>query len=98
MFVLAELFNSLALMIALIFKIVYFLLVIRIILSWVNVDPYNEIVRIIYKVTDPVLAPFKKLPLQTGGIDFSPIVAFIVLNVASNFLVNVLRGIAMRLG
>jgi len=98
MFVLGELFRSLALLVSLLFNIVYFVLVIRIILSWVGADPYNEIVRIIYSVTDPILAPFRRLPLQMGAIDFSPIVAFLVLSVLRNFIVNILYQVAHRLG
>ncbi len=98
MFVLGELFRSLALLVSLLFNIVYFVLVIRIILSWVGADPCNEIVRIIYSVTDPILAPFRRLPLQMGAIDFSPIVAFLVLSVLRNFIVNILYQVAHRLG
>ncbi len=98
MFILGELIKSVALLISLVFNIVYFMLVIRIVLSWVNPDPYNQIVQIIYKVTDPVLTPFRRLPLQMGGIDFSPIVAFLALSVARNFIVNVLYRIAVGLG
>lgn len=98
MFIFGEIFRSLALLVSLIFNIVYFILVIRMILSWVNPDPNNEIVRIIYKVSDPILAPFRRLPLHAGGIDFSPIVAFLVISVLKNFLVNILYQIANRLG
>ncbi|MBD3380376.1 MAG: YggT family protein [Candidatus Omnitrophica bacterium] len=98
MFIFAEFFKALALLFNLLFNVLYFLLIIRIILSWVNPDPYNEIVQIIYRVTDPILAPFRQLPLQMGGIDFSPIVAFLLLSVLKNFIVNVLYGIAFRLG
>jgi YggT family protein len=98
MFILAELLKSVALLVSLVFNIVYFLLVIRIILSWVGSDPYNEIIQIIYRVTEPVLLPFRRLPLQAGGMDFSPILAFLVLSVARNFIVNILYQIAYRLG
>lgn len=98
MFIIGELVNSLALLVSLIFNILYFLLVIRIILSWVGADPYNEIVQIIYKITGPILAPFQRLPLQMGGIDFSPIIAFLAVSVLKNFLVNVLYQIAEKLG
>ena len=47
MFILGQLFQSLALLVSLVFNILYFLLVVRIILSWVRLDPYNEIVQII---------------------------------------------------
>lgn len=98
MFILGELFRSLALLVSLVFNIVYFILVIRIILSWVNPDPYNEIVKIIYRISDPILAPFRRLPLQIGGMDLSPIVAFLVLSVVKSFVVNILYQIAYRLG
>jgi len=98
MFVIGEIFRSLALLVSLIFNILYFLLVIRIILSWVRADSYNEIVSIIYRITDPILAPFRRLPLQLGGMDFSPIIAFIVLSVLKSFIVNILYQIAYRLG
>ncbi|MFC1480514.1 YggT family protein [Candidatus Omnitrophota bacterium] len=98
MFIVGELLRSLALLISLVFNVVYFVLVVRIILSWVNADPYNDIVRIIYRVTEPILAPFRRLPLQMGGIDLSPIVAFLVLSVLRNFIVNILYQIAHRLG
>ena len=98
MFIIGQLFQSLALLVSLIFNILYFLLVVRIILSWVSPDLYNEIVQVIYRITDPILIPFRRLPLQVGGIDFSPIVAFLVLSVLRNFIVNVLYGISYRLG
>ncbi|MFA6636060.1 MAG: YggT family protein [Candidatus Omnitrophota bacterium] len=98
MFVLAELIRSMALLVSLVFNILYFVLVIRILLSWVNPDPYNEIVQMIYRVSDPVLAPFRRLPLQMGGVDLSPIVAFIVLSVLRNFIVNVLYQLARSIG
>jgi len=98
MFVLAEIIRSLALLVTLLFNIVFILLVIRIIISWVNPDPYNEIVQVIYRVTDPILAPFRRLPLQAGMMDFSPILAFLVLSVLRSFIVNVLYQVAARLG
>ena len=98
MFVVSEVVRSLALLISLLFNVIYFVLIIRIILSWVGADPYNEIVRVIYMITEPILAPFRRLPLQIGAIDFSPILAFIVLSVLRNFIVNILYQIAYRLG
>ena len=97
-FLAGEIMRSLALLVSLVFNILYFILVVRIILSWVNPDPYNEIVQVIYRVSDPVLAPFRKLPLQMGGMDLSPIVAFLVLSVLRNLIVNVLYQIAARIG
>ncbi|MBF0493594.1 MAG: YggT family protein [Candidatus Omnitrophica bacterium] len=98
MFILAQLFSSLAALVSLLCNVVYVLLIARIIVSWVNADPYNEIVRVIYSVTEPMLAPFRRLPLQVGSIDFSPILAFILLSFLKNFMVGVLLSMAARLG
>jgi len=98
MFILAEIVKSIALFVSLVFNILYFILIIRIIISWVGADPYNEIVRVIYKITDPLLAPFRALPLRIGAMDFSPIVAFLVLSVVKSLVVNLLYQIAYRIG
>jgi len=96
MMILAQLFSSLALLFSMVFKILYFLLVIRILLSWFRPDPFNEIVSTIYRVTDPLLIPFRRLPLQYGGIDFSPILAFLIINFLDSFVVGTLRALAIR--
>ncbi|MFH1878759.1 MAG: YggT family protein [Candidatus Omnitrophota bacterium] len=98
MFIFSELLHSLALLLSLLFNIIYFVLVLRIVLSWVGADPSNEIVRVIYAVSEPLLAPFRRLPLQAGGMDFSPIIVFILLSVLKNFMVNIIYQIAYRLG
>ena len=59
----------------------------RAILSWVNPDPYNPIVRFIHNVTEPVLYQVRnKIPINFGGIDFSPII--IVIYFLRDFVVN----------
>ena len=98
MFVFSELVRSLAVLIDMIFGLLYILLVIRIIMSWFAVNPYNEIVQIIFKITEPLLAPFRKLPLQIGALDFSPVAAFLVLRFLNIFIVGLLRNLATRLG
>jgi YggT family protein len=98
MFILGQLFATLALLISMIFNVVYFLLVIRIVLSWFAVDSYNEIIDIIYKITEPMLAPFRRLRLHAGMVDLSPIVAFIVLAFLRNFIVGILTQLAYRFG
>ena len=96
MFILGQLFSSLALMFNMIFSILYFLLVVRIIISWFGVNPYNEIVQLLFRVTEPILSPFRKLPLQVGMIDFSPIIAFIALSFLNSLVVGILRTLASK--
>ena len=97
MFVLGEIFRALANLFAAVFSVLYFLLIVRIVMSWFAVDPYNDIVRIIYRVTDPILMPFRRLPLQIGFIDFSPIVAFLALWFVRDIVVGILMQLAYRL-
>lgn len=98
MFIFGYLFSSLALLFSMIFKIMYFLLVIRIILSWFQVDSYNEMMTALYRITDPIMIPFRKLPLQVGMIDFTPILAFLALTFLDNFVVGILRQLAHQFG
>jgi YggT family protein len=59
----------------------------RAIISWVNPDPYNPIVRFLHNATDPVFDRIRRvLPLQFGGIDFTPIFVLIVIGVLQNIL------------
>ncbi len=65
-------------------KIYTFIIIARAIISWVQPNPYNPIVQMLYKITEPVLFPIRKaLAKSMGniGIDFSPIVAIVLLNV-----------------
>jgi YggT family protein len=87
-------FESLIWLVNTICFILYIALVIRIIISWVGADPYNEIVQVIYSVTEPLLAPFRALPLRIGAIDFSPILAFFVLRIVNSFAVWLILQVA----
>ena len=97
MYILGQFLAGLAHLFDMVFSILYFLLVIRIILSWFGINPYNDIVQILFRITDPILAPFRRLPLQIGSIDFSPIIAFMALWFLRNFIVGVLSHYAMVL-
>ena len=76
--------DGLILFVTAVCKICYWTLIIRIVLSWVNVSPWthgHEIVNIIYQVTDVLLKPFQRLPLHVGPLDLSPILVIVVLNI-----------------
>jgi YggT family protein len=74
------------------------IIVARAVLSWVNPDPYNPIVRFLYQATEPVLYRIRSsLPFQLTGIDFSPIIVFVIIIFLDNFLVGTIKEIAMRL-
>ena len=61
----------------------------RAVLSWVNPDPYNPIVRFIHKATEPVLYRIRQfLPVSFGGIDLSPIIVFLLIIFLRTFIVS----------
>ncbi len=97
MFILGQFFASLAVLISMIFKVIYFLLVIRIIVSWFQVSTFSEPISMLYRITDPILLPFRRLPLQVGAIDFSPVVAFILISFLDSFIVGILQRLAFQL-
>ena len=99
MFVFGNLIIALATILDYALTIANWLIVIRALLSWVNPDPYNVIVQFIYKFTEPLLAPFRRLvPAYSIGIDLSPIFALLVIWFLKLFLIRTLFGVAMRLG
>ena len=79
-------------------NIYMWLIIARAVLSWVNPDPYNPIVRFLYNVTEPVLYRIRtKLPVNFGGIDLSPIIVFLAIIFLQKFVVGSLQGIARSL-
>jgi YggT family protein len=67
------------------------------VLSWVNPDPYNPIVRTLRSLTDPVLSRIRRrLPLYGGGIDFSPMVVVLAVKFLQYVVVNALLVLADR--
>jgi YggT family protein len=70
----------------------------RVIISWVNADPDNPIVRFLYSATDPVLDRVRRvLPVTAGGFDLSPIVVWIAVIFLQHFLVRSLYDLAHAL-
>ncbi|MDZ7664600.1 MAG: YggT family protein [Desulfotignum sp.] len=95
MLVLANLFEAVALVLDFGLTIYMWIIIAGAVLSWVNPDPYNPIVRFINTATEPVLYQIRKrLPVNFGGIDISPIVVLMAIMFLQAFVVNTLRGMA----
>ncbi len=74
------------------------LIIIRAVISWVNPDPYNTLVRLLYSATEPVLYPIRKrLPLFFGGFDFSPVVVIMGIFFIQTFFVQSLLQLSVRI-
>ena len=80
--------------IALLVNIYFFALLAMIILSWVAPRSKNPAIYLLYQITEPIMAPLRKIIPSMGGLDFSPILVFILINVIQ----IVLRHIATSAG
>lgn len=80
-------------LVKIIFEVYTWLIIARIILSWVPHNPYNPIIRFVYEITQPVLGLFQRFIPPIGMIDFSPIVAFIALELAKYFIITILTSL-----
>lgn len=68
----------------------------RAVISWVNADPYNPIVRFLFDVTEPLLSRIRRfIPMSVGGIDFSPMILIMAIMFLQSFLVPTLKQMAM---
>ncbi len=86
MFLLIQIINT-------VFRLYSYLILARIFLT---VDPHNPVVQFIYRVTEPILAPFRIiLPLGGMGLDLSPIIVFFLLNLLQRAIINILFSIAI---
>ncbi len=98
MFILGNLISAIAKVLDIVLNIYMWVIIVRALISWVNPDPYNPIVQFLYRVTEPVLAPIRRLiPTYATGIDFSPIIVFLIIMFLQSFLVSTLMQIAVRL-
>lgn len=89
------LFSTLSDVIGLVFQIYIFIVIARALVSWVNPDPYNPIVRFLYQATEPVLARIRRvIPSQFGGFDFSPIILLLALSLLQRLLLRLLAQLA----
>ncbi len=76
--------------ISILFDIIEFLILVRIIFSFLRIGPYNPVGRFIFEMTEPILRPIReliyKLGIDTGMFDFSPLIAVLLFQIILSFL------------
>ena len=98
MFVVGNFVDAIASVLDMVLYIYMWIVIIAALISWVNPDPYNPIVRFLYSVTEPVFAMVRRvLPLPPMGIDFSPLIVLLIIVFCQQFLVKTLHQIAKSL-
>jgi YggT family protein len=88
MFIIGNFIAAVAHIIDIALSIYLWIIVIRAVLSWVNPDPYNQIVRLLYQITEPLMGLVRRwIPLRGMGIDFSPMIIVLAIVFLQRFLV-----------
>jgi YggT family protein len=83
--------NFLRYFIPLLFNLYSFLILARVLLSWINVSPYHPAVVFIYEVTEPVLRPLRNIIPPIGMLDISPIAALILLQIVESIILSIIN-------
>jgi len=97
MFMLSNFLLALAKLINFVLSAYMWIVIARAVISWVNADPYNPIVRFLIQVTDPLLYRIRRFLPPMGGIDLSPMVLILAIIFLQSFLVPTLQQIALTL-
>ncbi|MCH7625756.1 MAG: YggT family protein [Chloroflexi bacterium] len=82
--------NIIANFIRILVNVLWFALLARVVLSWINLSPTNPLVVIINQITEPILAPIRRVLPKMGMIDLSPMVALIIIIVIQRFILRML--------
>jgi YggT family protein len=80
--------SALATTIELIIQLYTFIVLARVLMSWINIDPYSPLARTIYNLTEPLLAPVRNILPPAAGLDFSPIIVILLLQVVGQIVIS----------
>lgn len=98
MFILSNLVKALATILDLALTIYMWIIIIAALISWVNPDPYNPIVRFLYRATEPVLRRIRRMiPVGGIGVDISPMIAILIILFLQYFIVPTLVELAYKI-
>ena len=97
MFIFANLLSSVGTVLDMVLTLYMWLIFGRVIISWVNADPYNPIVRFLYNATEPVLYRVRRALPAIGGLDLSPLLVIFGIYFLKGFLVMSLFDVARRM-
>jgi len=89
---------AIAKVINIVLTVYMWIIVIRALISWVNPDPYNKLVIFLYRVTEPVLRPIRRIiPRHNLPVDFAPLIVLLVILFLQYFLVQTIIDLAHRM-
>jgi len=98
MFIIANFLVAAAQVLDIVLSAYLLILIARVVVSWVNANPFNPVVHFLYNVTEPILEKVRQtVPVNFGGFDLSPIIVWIGIVFVKRFLVQSLYDIARAL-
>lgn len=98
MFIFANLISAVANILDILLDVYTWVVVIAALISWVNPDPYNPVVRFLRAVTEPVFRPVRRvIGYRLGPIDISPLIVILAIIFARRFLISSLIDIANKM-
>ena len=97
MFVLSNFLVGFAKILDMALTIYFWIIVVRALISWVNPDPYNPIVRFLYQATEPVLHRIRRIIPYMGGLDLSPLAAILIIMFIRWFVIATLLEVAIKI-
>ncbi len=98
MFVIANFIEAVARILDIALTVYMWIVIISALITWINPDPYNPIVRFLRGATEPVYRKIRRIaPTNFGGVDIAPLIVIGVIIFLQYFLVNTLHELAVRL-
>ena len=91
MVIIQNLFSAMAEIIHLAITLYIYVIIARVVISWIRVNPYNSIVKFIYMITEPILLRIRRFIPNLGGLDISPMILIFILIFLDRFIVSTLR-------
>ncbi|MBI5454316.1 MAG: YggT family protein [Deltaproteobacteria bacterium] len=97
MFAFANLISAIAQILDIALSVYLWIIIARALISWVNPDPYNPIVRFLYQITEPLLYRVRRVVPFLGGLDLSPMIVILAIYFIKRFAVVTLIELAIRM-
>ena len=82
--------STLAYVVDIAFEVYIFILFARVICSWIRLNPYGKVFQFIFSLTEPLLAPIRRLMPKTMMLDFSPMILMLVLILLQRLLLTLI--------
>ncbi|MEK6673023.1 MAG: YggT family protein [Nitrospirota bacterium] len=98
MFIFGNFIIAIANILDIILDIYKWIIIIAAVISWMNPDPYNPVVRFLYAITEPALRPIRRIiGFRLGPVDISPIIVILAIIFIQRFLIGSLIELAYKM-